>query len=123
MYKRQAAHIVRRVAGAALQAQADWRAVQALGLEAAVNAEASLLWLRDRLRSAALQRAQAAERDAAALMRSAVGLSPQRTLGRGYALVRGPGGELVTGAAQVQAGDLLTLQFADGSVRVRAEEE
>ncbi len=118
-----AAHIVRRVAGAALQAQADWRAVQALGLEAAVNAEASLLWLRDRLRSAALRRTQAAEREAAALMRSAVGLSPQRTLRRGYALVRGPGGEPVTGAAQVQAGDLLTLQFADGSVRVQAEEE
>ena len=55
-------------------------------------------------------------------MRQALGLTPQRTLARGYALVRGPDGQPVTRAAQVTPGQPLTLEWTDGSVPVRAEE-
>ncbi|MDO4262626.1 MAG: exodeoxyribonuclease VII large subunit [Deinococcus sp.] len=110
-----AAHIVRTVAAAAAQAQADWQAVRRAGAEAAVGADAGVRWLRDRLKVAAQRQLTGAERDVTALMRSAVGLSPERTLRRGYAVVRGAGG-VVTRAADLQPGEQVTLQFADGEV-------
>lgn len=116
-----AAHIVRTVAGAAAQAQADWQTIRRAGAEEAVNADAGARWLRDRLRTAAERQLTGAQRDVSALMRSAVGLSPERTLGRGYAVVRGPGGQAVTRAAQVQPGDCLTLQLADGRLTVEVQ--
>lgn len=51
-----------------------------------------------------------------ALMEQLVGLSPRRTLERGYALVRREGGETVTRAAQLRAGETLRLAFQDGEV-------
>ena len=111
-----AAHIVRTVVGAAAQAQADWQAIRRAGAEEAAGADAGVRWLRDRLRAAAQRQLTGAERDVTALMRSAVGLSPERTLGRGYAVVRG-GGRVVTHAAELRAGEQVTLQFADGEVR------
>ena len=54
-------------------------------------------------------------------MRGILGLTPERTLGRGYALVRGGGGQVLTRAAQVTTGDGLSLEFVDGAVAVRAE--
>ena len=50
-------------------------------------------------------------------MRQALGLTPARTLARGYALVRGEDGQPVTRAAGVRAGQALILEFTDGSVR------
>ena len=116
-----AAHIVRTVVNAAAQAQADWQTIRRCGAEEAVNADASVRWLRDRLRTAVQRQLQQAERDVSGLMRSAVGLSPERTLERGYAVVRGAGGEPVTRAAQVAEGEALTLHFADGTVQVQVK--
>ncbi|MCD0170365.1 exodeoxyribonuclease VII large subunit, partial [Deinococcus sp. 23YEL01] len=62
-----------------------------------------------------------AAQDVDALMRQALGLTPQRTLARGYALVRGADGQPVTRAAQVCAGDALTLEWTDGTVPVTAD--
>jgi exodeoxyribonuclease VII large subunit len=47
-----------------------------------------------------------------------VSYSHQRTLERGFALVRKPDGGLVSRAAQSHRGDVYDLQFADGSVKV-----
>ncbi|WP_261663254.1 exodeoxyribonuclease VII large subunit [Deinococcus sp. Marseille-Q6407] len=118
-----AAHIVRTVVNAAAQAQADWQTIRRAGAEEATNADAGVRWLRDRLRGAARRQLTDAERDMTALMRSAVGLSPERTLGRGYALVRGAAGQPVTRAAQVGADEPLTLHFADGDVAVQVISE
>jgi exodeoxyribonuclease VII large subunit len=43
-------------------------------------------------------------------------LSPQNTLDRGYAIVRGPKGTIVAQATSVKAGDVLSIQVADGDI-------
>ena len=47
--------------------------------------------------------------------------SPLRTLARGYTLAQDENGLLVRTAAKVQKGQTLSLRFADGAVRCRAE--
>ena len=48
--------------------------------------------------------------------------SPLRTLARGYTLAQDENGLLVRAAAKVQTGQTLSLRFADGAVRCRAED-
>ncbi|UBV42375.1 exodeoxyribonuclease VII large subunit [Deinococcus taeanensis] len=116
-----AALIVRTVTQAAAQAQQDTRTIRTHAAQVLVEAEAGTLWTMDRTRSAAARQADHAAASVDALMRQALGLTPERTLARGYALVRGPAGQPVTRAAQVQGGETLTLQFTDGSVQVSAQ--
>ena len=47
-------------------------------------------------------------------------LNPTRVLARGFALVRGEDGTLVTRASAVQPGAKLTIQFADGEAKATA---
>ncbi|HSJ92907.1 MAG TPA: exodeoxyribonuclease VII large subunit, partial [Gaiellaceae bacterium] len=64
------------------------------------------------------------ERRRAALDRSGArlqGLSPQATLGRGYAIVRARG-EALREASSVAPGDALDVQLAAGSLEARVEE-
>ncbi|MBK7178662.1 MAG: exodeoxyribonuclease VII large subunit [Chloroflexi bacterium] len=49
-------------------------------------------------------------------------VSPLATLSRGYAIVRRPDGRLVRAAAEVAAGDSLTIQVADGQFTVEVRE-
>lgn len=115
-----AALIVRTVAAAAAQAQEDIRTIRSHAAQVLVNADAGTQWLKDRVRTAAQRQLESAHTSVDGLMRQALGLTPERTLARGYALVRGPDGEPVTRAAQVSAGEELTLEWADGTVKVRA---
>ncbi|EYB69320.1 exodeoxyribonuclease VII large subunit [Deinococcus phoenicis] len=115
-----AALLVRTVAAAAAQAQEDARTIRAHAREVLVNADAGARWALDRLLGTARRQADAAHVGADALMRQALGLTPQRTLARGYALVRDANGTPVTRAAQIRAGEALTLEFGDGEARVRA---
>jgi exodeoxyribonuclease VII large subunit len=48
--------------------------------------------------------------------------SPASVLNRGFAIVRDEEGRAVTRRAKVKPGQRLTTEFADGEVRVRAEE-
>jgi len=48
--------------------------------------------------------------------------NPLALLGRGFALVRGSGGEILSSAAQVRAAREVSLTFADGVVRVQPAE-
>lgn len=50
------------------------------------------------------------------------GVSPLATLGRGYAIVRTPSGEVISRAGQVDAGQTLVTQLAEGQLQVRVEE-
>ena len=50
------------------------------------------------------------------------GVSPLATLGRGYAIVRTPSGEVISRAGQVSAGQPLVTTLAEGQLRVRVEE-
>ena len=56
-----------------------------------------------------------------ALARSLEAVSPLATVARGYALVTKEDGTLVRSVAQVQAGDRLEAQVADGRMKLRAE--
>ncbi len=57
------------------------------------------------------------------LARQLDNLSPLTVLSRGYALVFDADGRLVKRAADLSAGELLTLRLAEGSVRSRVENE
>ncbi|WP_034385936.1 exodeoxyribonuclease VII large subunit [Deinococcus sp. YIM 77859] len=116
-----AARIVRTVAAAAARAQEDTRTIRLHAREVLAEADAAALWALDRVRNAARRQADAAQTATDALMRQALGLTPQRTLARGYALVRDETGRPVTRAAQVRPGEALTLEFADGTARVQGQ--
>lgn len=57
-----------------------------------------------------------------ALARRLEALNPRRVLGRGYAIVTGGDGHVVTDALRVGVGDPLWIEFARGRARVRVEE-
>jgi exodeoxyribonuclease VII large subunit len=57
----------------------------------------------------------------ASLARQLDNLSPLTVLSRGYALVFDADGALVKRAADVSAGETLTLRLAEGTVRSRVE--
>ena len=48
-------------------------------------------------------------------------LSPQNTLDRGYAIVRGPKGAIISSAASVSPGDSIIVQVADGDIAATAD--
>lgn len=56
---------------------------------------------------------------AQALLREIAGQGPDKTLGRGFAIVRGADGHPITRAAQVIAGQAIEIQFRDGQVAAR----
>lgn len=118
-----AAFIVNTVAAAAAQAQEDARAVRAHAAQVLVDADAGAQWAVDRAALAARRAVDAAQAGTDALMRQALGLTPQRTLARGYALVRDVSGQPVTRAAQVTAGQPLRLEWQDGVVDVTVQSE
>jgi exodeoxyribonuclease VII large subunit len=70
----------------------------------------------------ALRRAGAAAAARADRAEAMLGLlSPQRTVARGYAIVRdAQGGRVIAGAAGVAAGDELSIELRDGRVSARA---
>lgn len=75
---------------------------------------------RDALRPALLVHRIDAGRDRlAALVRLLDSLDPRALLARGYAMVRGDDGAIVTSAAAARVAAALRLQFADGDVDVR----
>jgi exodeoxyribonuclease VII large subunit len=60
-----------------------------------------------------------ARRGAESLVREIAGQGPEKTLGRGFALVRTPDGRTVTSARAAAAQPVLALTFGDGPVAVR----
>ena len=116
-----AALIVGTVAAGAQQAERDFRQIAAAGRTALNEADSESAWAMDRVTRAAERLIERKSTDLDATMKSILGLTPRRTLERGYVLVRNAAGEVVTRAAQVETGDALRLEFSDGVVGVRAE--
>lgn len=56
-----------------------------------------------------------------ALMREIAGQGPEKTLGRGFAIVRNQNGSPVTRAMQVNIGDAIEIQFQDGRIAAKTE--
>ena len=64
-----------------------------------------------------------AKTSAQALMREVAGQGPEKTLARGFALVRSADGKPVTSAERATHAGSLVVQFHDGSVRAKAQHE
>lgn len=62
---------------------------------------------------------QQARGNAQALMREVTGQGPEKTLTRGFAIVRTDAGRPVTSSKQAQISSMLNIQFRDGSTEVR----
>lgn len=65
---------------------------------------------------------QAARNQAEALMREVTGQGPEKTLARGFAIVRTPEGKPVTDQGQARALPALEIQFRDGVVPARPDD-
>lgn len=115
-----AAYILNTVLAGAGSALDAYRQILATGQGVLEQTESSAAWMMGRLERAARGRVDTEAERLDSAMRGILGLTPARTLGRGYALVRGQGGQVVTRAAQVTAGDALSLEFVDGRVGVTA---
>lgn len=76
----------------------------------------------DRVQRAAQGRLERERQELDHLMRQVLGLSPRRTLERGYVLARRQDGAVVTHAAQLRAGERLRLDFQDGEVEVQVQD-
>lgn len=57
-----------------------------------------------------------------ALVREIAGQGPEKTLGRGFAIVHSEDGRTITGAAQAVPGAGIQIQFRDGSVAARTND-
>ncbi|MBH9553953.1 exodeoxyribonuclease VII large subunit [Inhella gelatinilytica] len=62
-----------------------------------------------------------ASSNATALFREITGQGPQKTLGRGFALVRSPGGAVISSATGAPLGVRIEIEFHDGRMRARTE--
>ena len=113
-----AALLVRTVVGGAAQAEADWQAVRRGALSVLAEADAATHWRQDQIRAAAERAVTRAAERSEALLRQILGLTPERTLARGYVRVRRLG-QLprdVTRAADLRAGERIELEFSDGTI-------
>jgi exodeoxyribonuclease VII large subunit len=115
-----AALIVNTVAAGAGAALEAFRQILSSGRGVLNLAESGSVYLNSRVSRAARGRLDSEAERVDGTMRGILGLTPERTLSRGYALVRGQGGQVLTRAAQVQAGEELNLEFVDGQVEVTA---
>lgn len=65
---------------------------------------------------------QQARSNAQALMREVTGQGPEKTLARGFVIVRTDDGKPVTSSVQARVSPTLSIQFRDGSMDVRPDE-
>jgi exodeoxyribonuclease VII large subunit len=56
-------------------------------------------------------------------MREIAGQGPEKTLNRGFALVRDQSGKPVTRVAQIASGSSIEIQFSDGKVAATAGQQ
>lgn len=117
-----AAYLISTVLQRIEEAQSVYQEICSLSLEALEYAETSTERLRHSVYAAAQRRADSEAQRLDSLMRQVLGLTPERTLVRGYALIRNASGEMVTRASQVSAGEALELSFQDGAVKAVAQD-
>ena len=111
----------RRIAQAraeAQQAEAEVRALARRQLDAARH-RVPAAWAE--IESGARLALRQAREASSALMREIAGQGPEKTLARGFAVVRDGSSRILPRAAGLGAGQSLQIQFHDGTVRARAE--
>ncbi len=97
--------------------------LQRLNLDQRIHQKAqSLGWLRQRLIHSAQQRVQSEAQHCNLLRQKLQTLDPQAVLQRGYAVVRQENGAIVKAIAQITSAQPLTIQLAQGQLRVQVIE-
>ncbi len=97
--------------------------LQRLHLDQRIHQKAqSLGWLRQRLIQSAQQRVQSEAQHCNLLQQKLQTLDPQAVLQRGYAVVRQENGAIVKAIAQITSAQPLTIQLAQGQLRVQVIE-
>lgn len=89
----------------------------------AVRAREALTSSLENLEQGARRSVADARAGSEALLREIAGQGPDKTIARGFAVVREASGKTVTHAAALAAGQGVTVQFMDGSVAARIEED
>lgn len=115
--------IVQTVVNAAATAQNHALSIRRSAAEILVNTKAETEWATDRICHVVRQKVDAATLNTDHLMRQILGLTPQRTLARGYVMARRLSGEPVTSSQQVLAGETLSLEWADGRRSVQVTQD
>lgn len=77
----------------------------------------------DAVSNEAMRALQGASSGTAALMREIAGQGPEKTLGRGFAMVRDTDGKTITTAAHASAGSPIQVTFRDGTIRARVQDK
>ncbi|AGX86933.1 exodeoxyribonuclease VII large subunit [Candidatus Symbiobacter mobilis] len=72
--------------------------------------------------TSAKQIVQSAKNDSKALMREIVGQGPEKTLKRGFAIIRNQEGKPITRAAQTVTGSTIEIQFIDANVSANIDQ-
>ncbi|MBD3880778.1 exodeoxyribonuclease VII large subunit [Phormidium tenue FACHB-886] len=97
--------------------------LQRLHLDRQIRQEAqTITWLRQRLTQSTNQRLQTATQHCELLRQKLITLDPEAVLRRGYAVVRQSNGAVARSAGDLQPGQELTLQLAEGSAKVQVTE-
>nr|WP_183987750.1 exodeoxyribonuclease VII large subunit [Deinobacterium chartae] len=113
-------HLENTISENGRRALAAYESIRRLSRELLARRSTGLDALYTRIRRAAAHRVEVRSRDLDALMRRILGLSPQATLARGYALVRARG-RTVRSAAEARQHAALELVFEDGTLEVTHE--
>lgn len=85
--------------------------------------ENSLDTLMMRIGDSARNQIELASRELASLVSEVIGLSPQKTLARGYALVRTMDGDVLTSAEKLRQQTQVEIEMQDGRVKLNREGE
>lgn len=97
--------------------------LQQMRLDRQIQQEIQLLhWKRQTLLQATTRRSQQALQHCQLLQQKLATLDPRSVLKRGYAVVRQENGEIARSATELQAGQNLSIQLAQGQVKVKITE-
>ena len=128
--RQQVPALLHDVRARALASVAEARGVSELALHTVVDRSRAATRAASQANEDRLQRVaeraqgslQAARNQAEALMREVTGQGPEKTLARGFAIVRTPEGKPVTDQGQARALPALEIQFRDGVVPARPDD-
>lgn len=110
-----------QVSDARSNASLDFQAILAHGGNTVRTARQSVDDRMQRLAERAQGSVQRARTGTEALMREVTGQGPDKTLGRGFAIVRAPDGHPVTNTEQARALTTIDIQFRDGRIHARPD--
>ncbi|HWV10211.1 MAG TPA: exodeoxyribonuclease VII large subunit [Pseudomonas sp.] len=110
-----------QVGDARSNASLDFQAILAHGGTTVRTTRQSVDDRMQRLAERAQGSVQRARTNTEALMREVTGQGPDKTLGRGFAIVRAPDGHPVTDTAQARALTTIDIQFRDGRINARPD--